>query len=292
MLGYVRCATEELRVKHHSLYQAMYCGLCNSIGKNASKALLPFLSYDFVFLAFIRITATNEKVEFEKQFCLFHPFKNRKKRARDNNALRYASQTALFLTYEKMLDDKLDRDSSFSRRLLVSFFAPFLNRACKKVIKRDPALAPLYSSVSEAMQRGRELEKKDASLDEMCSCFASCLSAIFSFGTEGEEQRILASIGEHLGRFIYTLDAVDDLEQDEKKGCFNPILRRYGSAEKAKDAFPELDMVLSYYISQMKLAFDLLEGDPAPTAVCENIICLGLSRAAGNIMKPKVEKSK
>ena len=126
----------------------------------------------------------------------------------------------------------------------------------------------------------------------MCASFATCLSQIFSFGLEGEKQKILASIGDHLGRFIYTLDAMDDLEEDEKNGSFNPILSRYGSAEKAKEHFPELDMVLAFYVSQMKLAFDLLEGDPAPSAVCENIICLGLTRASGKIMKTKVEKTK
>ena len=93
-----------------------------------------------------------------------------------------------------------------------------------------------------------------------------------------------------MGRFIYTLDAVDDLEADEKKGAFNPILLRYGTAEQAKAHFEELDLVLSYYVNQMKLALDLLEGDQNLFAICDNIICLGLSQTAGNIMKPKTEK--
>ena len=292
MLGYVRCATDELLVKHHSLYQAMYCGLCNSIGKNASKALLPFLSYDFVFLAFLRVMATGEKICFEKQFCMFHPLKNKKMRVQDNVALRYASHTALFLTSEKMRDDLLDGDSSFGRKSLVRLWLPFLNRACRRIIKKNPSLAPLYAIVSSKMEEGRKLEGKNASLDEMCDSFAACLSSIFSFGVEGDENKILASIGDLLGRFIYTVDAMDDLEEDEKKGCFNPLLSRYGSATEAREHFPELDMVLSYYVSQMKLALDLLEGDTAVVAICENIICLGLPRASGKIMKPKVEKTK
>lgn len=292
MLGYVRCATGDLLVKHHALYQAMYCGLCNSIKKNAGRSLLPFLSYDFVFLALIRLLASEEEVAFEKQFCLLHPWKNKRQRTKDNAALRYASQTALFLTYEKMRDDLLDRDSSFFRRALVTLWSPFLRRACKRVVRKDPSLKPLYDTVSASMEEGRELEKKNASLDEMCTSFSRCLSAIFSFGTDERTARILSSVGEHLGRFIYTVDAIDDLESDEKKGAFNPILLQYGSAEKAREHFPELDLVLSYYISQMKLALDLLEGDAALRAVCENIVCLGLTRSAGNIMKLKEEKSK
>ena len=291
MLGYVRCATGDLLVKHHALYQATYCGLCHSIDRNVGKALLPFLSYDFVFLAILRCAATGERLSTEKQFCLLHPLKNRRKRVKDNASLCYSAQTALFLTYEKMQDDLLDRDSSFFKKLLLSLWSPFLKRACRRVIRKNSELAPLFSSVQVAMAKGRELEKKRASLDEMCSSFSACLSEIFSFGTDGDVARILSSMGDYLGRFLYTLDALDDLDQDEKNSSFNPLLTQYGTAIEAKKHFEELDLVLSYYVQQMKLGLDLLDGDPELLAICENIICLGLSRAAGTVMKPKMEKS-
>lgn len=290
MLGYVRCATEELKVKHLALYQAMYCGLCHSIEKNASKMLLPFFSYDFVFLAFLRILATKESIEVEKQFCLLHPLKNKKKRICDNDALRFSARAALFLTCEKMKDDRKDRDTSFGRRFLSCVWLPILQRACRRTVRKNPELKELLGNLSVAMEEGRRLEKEGACLDDMCSSFAKCLSAIFSFGTDGEVSRILVSIGEYLGRYIYTLDAIDDLERDEKSASFNPLLLQYGSAQEAKAHFADLDLVLSYYVSQMKLALDLLDGDKELFAVCENIICLGLSRVAGNIMKPNVEK--
>lgn len=290
MLGYVRCATGEMLVKHHSLYQAMYCGLCHSIRKNTTRALLPFLSYDFVFLATLRLLVSGDPLQTEKQFCLLHPLKNKKKRIKDNAQLRYAAQASLFLTYEKMRDDLLDRDASAARRLLISLWAPVLKRACKRLIRKEPALGSLFSSLSEKMEEGRRLEKNGASLDEMCSSFAGCLALVFSFGTEGRSERILSSLGAHLGRFIYTLDAAEDLEADEKKGAFNPLLARYGDAKLAKANFEELDLVLSFYVDQMKLALDLLEGDKNLFAICDNIICLGLPQEAGRIMKPKTEK--
>lgn len=290
MLGYVRCATGEMLVKHHSLYQAMYCGLCHSIRKNTTRALLPFLSYDFVFLATLRLLVSGDPLQTEKQVCLLHPLKNKKKRIKDNAQLRYAAQASLFLTYEKMRDDLLDRDASAARRLLISLWAPVLKRACKRVIRKEPALGSLFSSLSEKMEEGRRLEKNGASLDEMCSSFAGCLALVFSFGMDGRSERILSSLGAHLGRFIYTLDAAEDLEADEKKGAFNPLLARYGDAKQAKANFEELDPVLSFYVDQMKLALDLLEGDKNLFAICDNIICFGLSQEAGRIMKPKTEK--
>lgn len=290
MLGYVRCATGEMLVKHHSLYQALYCGLCHSIRKNTTCALLPFLSYDFVFLATLRLLVSGDPLQTEKQLCLFHPLKNKKKRIKDNPQLCYAARASLFLTYEKMRDDLLDGDAPSSRRILLWIWAPILKRACKRLIRKEPELGALSSALSEKMEEGRRLEEKAASLDEMCASFAECLALVFSFGLEGEAARILSSLGAHLGRFIYTLDAMDDLDKDEKKGAFNPILLRYGDAKKAKVHFEEMDLVLSFYVNQMKLALDLLEGDKNLFAICDNIICLGLSQSAGKIMKPKTEK--
>lgn len=37
-------------------------------------------------------------------------------------------------------------------------------------------------------------------------------------------QKILRSMGFYLGKFIYIMDAWMDLEQDRKKGCYNPFL--------------------------------------------------------------------
>ena len=204
MLGYVRCASGEMLVKHHSLYQAMYCGLCHSIGINASRALLPFLSYDFVFLSTLRLLVSGEALQLEKQFCLLHPLKKGKKRIKDNAQLSYAAQAALFLTCEKMQDDRLDCDASFGRRCLVALWLPMLRRACRRVARKNQELESLFASLSASMEEGRRLEKSGASLDEMCASFGNCLSSVFSFGTEGASAFIVGGLFGPEGGFAVT----------------------------------------------------------------------------------------
>lgn len=36
----------------------------------------------------------------------------------------------------------------------------------------------------------------------------------------------LRNIGFYIGKFVYILDAYDDLEHDRKKNCFNPLSKR------------------------------------------------------------------
>ena len=45
--------------------------------------------------------------------------------------------------------------------------------------------------------------------------------------TDGQ-RRILSRMGYLLGRWIYMMDAFDDLESDLKRGNYNPLIGRYG----------------------------------------------------------------
>ncbi len=288
MLGYVKPEPAEMLVKHHSLYRAAYCGLCHSVKKNTTRFLLPFFSDDFVFLAVLRMAVSGEEVKTEKEFCLLHPFRKNHRRIADCPSIKYAALTSLVFTYEKMQDEILDGDSSFARRHLVRLWSPWLKKAIGKHCKKDKDFLSFSQKLASLLAESRELEKQNADLDAMCSNFASCLSLAFSYGLEGESGRLMKGIGDHMGRFLYTLDALDDLEKDEKKGAFNPILSRYGSALEAKKHFSELDLVLSFYIQEAKLGLDLLSGENNLIAVCENIIGHGLSGAVRRILKPKM----
>lgn len=286
MLGYVRCQAGEMLVKHHALYRAMYCGLCHTIQKHTTRAQLPFLSYDFVFLALIHSLVNEDPIVPEKQFCLFHPFSKEKKRIKENDALRYSAAVSLFLTKEKLLDDRLDGD----HRALSCLFAYPFSHAEKRLFKKEKELLPLSKELSRLMKEGREAESRGADLDEMCNHFGNALSLIFSYPLEGDKKRLLAGIGASLGRFLYVLDALDDLEKDEKSGSFNPILQKYGSVSQAKEHFPEIDLVLSYEISQMKALLDLLSGDKDLMAILLHIVTVGLPSAQKRVLQPKTEK--
>ncbi len=292
MLGYVKCDTPELLVKHHRLYRAVYCGLCRSIKKNTTRALQPFLSYDFVFFAMLRMLATGEEMHLEKNGCLLHPFRRKEQRLADNASLRFASQISLILTTEKIRDDLVDKDTSFARRFLCALFFPFLKRSVHRLEKREPALTPLIQTLGQTLAEGRELERAGARLDDMCSNFAAVLTQAAIFGLDGDHRRLLSGIADPLGRFLYTLDALDDMERDRKNGAFNPLLYPSESGKIEEPALSQIDLVLSFYIKEMKLAFDLLDGEENLKTICENIITRGLPGEARRIIKPKMGDAK
>ena len=66
MFGYVKTHNPELRVAEYEYYRAAYCGLCRSMGKCTGQCSRMTLSYDFAFLALIRLALTGDKVSEEK----------------------------------------------------------------------------------------------------------------------------------------------------------------------------------------------------------------------------------
>ncbi|MBR3836559.1 MAG: hypothetical protein IKJ74_00295 [Clostridia bacterium] len=285
MLGYVKCDEGELLVKHQRLYRAVYCGLCHSIRVTGMHALLPFHNYDFVFLALFRMLVTGEPLSLERDRCFLHPFRKGKQRLCHNPTLAYTAFAALVLTVEKMRDDLLDSDVSFSRRCMIRLTLPRLIRALRRYEKNESQMKGLSEKVAALLAEGRELEKASAELDILCENFARCLSLLFSFGTSGKEARLLSGMGDLLGRYLYTLDALDDREKDLKSGAFNPVLKN--GVLPSDKALCQMDLVLSFMLGEMKKILDLVEGEPNLLAICENIIGRGLPATAHPILNPE-----
>ena len=61
-------------------------------------------------------------------------------------------------------------------------------------------------------------------MDEAAEPTAAAMKRLFSLCTDDEVQsRILAQIGYCIGKWIYLIDAVEDIDEDTKSGNFNPL---------------------------------------------------------------------
>ncbi|MBQ3865615.1 MAG: hypothetical protein II776_01840 [Clostridia bacterium] len=290
MLGYVKCDPAELLVRQHGLYRALYCGLCRSAVRGFGVASSPFHSYDFVFLAAVRHLVLNEPYRIERRRCFLHPLR-RRPAAADNAVLRDTAFCQLLMIREKMRDDLADRDAPFFRRLACRLWLPLVLGEARRASKKNGAYAALSDRMEKAFCDTRAKEAAGADLDCMCGDFAGILSDLASFGTEGREKRLLAGLGDKLGRFLYTLDALDDLEKDEKKKAFNPVLSACGGSEGLREKLGELDAVQGFYLREMDLILGLIDGDRDLAAICENVVRRGLAAAEKRVLEKREEKN-
>ena len=79
---------------------------------------------------------------------------------------------------------------------------------------------------------------------------------------DGDTRRVLDWIGYNLGRWIYVLDAVNDMEKDYKSGSYNPLLTGMGDvdiSEYRKKTAIEQEISLTFTLENIASSFELLK---------------------------------
>ena len=280
MFGYVRIRKADLLVKEYEYYRAAYCGLCRSMGKCTGQCSRLALSYDVAFLVHIRMLLTGTVPSFKRRRCPVHPLQKREM-MEENDQLSYCAAAAALLAYEKCRDDLADE--GFFGRWKARFRCFLLAGAYRKAKKRLPELAVTVRKHLEALAA---LERqKPASVDAPADIFGALLADVASYGLEGASARVARVIGEKTGKFIYVVDAVDDMKKDAKSGNFNPVLALFGE-NPTNEEREGLRVALIACLSDLEAALDLAPTHQRPEikAVVQNILYLGMPDAVRRVL--------
>ena len=288
MLGYVKTQTSELRVREHTYYRALYCGLCKRMGKCTGNCSRMTLSYDFVFLAALRLSLTGEVPTLKKQRCLLHPF-HKRPTVQACDALDFCADASALLSYHKLTDDLCDERGL--KKLRAALARPFLSGAYRKAKRRHPALdgviATHLGEIAGFESGARAFEGADAIAEQ----FGMLMEAVFSEGLTNTNARIAGTVGRSVGRWIYLVDAADDFDEDRKKNRFNPYRKLFG--DELTDADREtLRVALTVHLLDADRAFALIDTYPAPELkeILANILYLGLPATAARVTGKQDEK--
>lgn len=318
MLGYVTAERAELRMREYDIYRGYYCGICKSIGRRLGQVPRLVLSYDSVFLAMLLGSLTEEKENLDWEHCIVHPVKKvpvckgvQRAAAKDTEAaarggaptpanagnqvagpIDYAADLMVILAYYNVLDDWQDEHSakSFAQKT-------GLTPAFKKLLRMKPEYQNLCESISSVLAELSSLEReKCKSIDRVGEKFAIIMECIFTAYGEVSQKAQLGEIGKHLGKWIYLIDAVDDLADDIKDGNYNPLIYRFeydgGRPEEFWERIREqVELNLFQYLGQISDAYDLLDIRKNKDII-ENIIFFGLRRRTEEILRKGVNSEK
>ncbi len=244
MFGYVTIAADLLSKERQERYRAFYCGLCHRLGKRHGQLGRMTLSYDITFLYMLLSSLYEPENEEELARCLPHPFKPRA--YVQNELADYCCDMNIALAYHKCLDDWQD-DKSLAGRVSASA----LRSAYQRVYELYPEKC---REIERCLKAIHDLEQQEEpSPDAAANLSARMLGVIYRFG-EDLWAAPLTAIGEGLGRFVYLMDAYDDLESDIRKGRYNP-LRFYHDREDYETFIKDS---LTMLIAESTEAFELL----------------------------------
>ena len=267
MFGYVRARRDTMPGGAWENYEAVYCGLCHALKEGYGQRSRLFLNYDFAFLAMLLAPGDAAGASGCRR-CPLHPVHG-KPACAGGPWLELAAAESVVLTYWKLRDTVADEKglSQMEARGL----GLWLKRAYRRARERCPAFD---GQVSALLEKLRGLEQAGcANLDQVADCFACLLRAAAPETGEGARDRVLGELLYHLGRWIYLIDAVDDLEEDRRRGRYNPVAARFPQWSEGDRAY--LRRSMDHSLALAGAAFQLLEGN-VWTPVIENILYSGL----------------
>lgn len=270
MFGYVRPSMERLTEEEQKRFGAMYCGLCRTLDKRYGTAARFILNYDFTFLALL--LSEPEAAKPLHRGCMAHPFQGRDYYASDS-ALELAADCSVILTWWQLCDGVADHGPVEGLKYRAA--ASALDKAYRKASSLRPAFD---RSTAEHLLKLGELERASCpSMDEAADAFAKLLQGISAEVEDPIKARVLEQMLYHLGRWIYLVDAADDLADDFKSGNYNPLIYRFAltSGDLTDEARNALVVSLDHSIRLISAAFELWDfGDWS--AVIRSVVYEGL----------------
>lgn len=270
MFGYIRPMQSEMKVRELEQYKACYCSLCRTLGKKYGIATKFILNYDFVFLAML-MWSPNEKCRYETYKCPIHPIKGKCMCSSSETIDRCAGYSVI-LTYWKLCDSAAD--DGFFKAFIARAAALSIRRAYKKATQEYPEFE---TAVRTGLLELSKLEKQnEPSMDKMADKFAQILCAA-ACSEQESDQRIKKQILYHMGRWIYILDAANDIAEDKKSGNYNPVAIRYGLNDGVltENAKKSIQMTLEHSENMITSAYELLPRNHW-TDITRNILYLGM----------------
>ena len=124
MFGYIYVNEQELKLREYTAYRSFYCGLCRNLYQRYGRTAQMMLNYDLTFLAILLTGLYESETKVEERRCILHPL-NRHKSA-ENDAISYAADMCVLLSYHKLKDDWTDEHS-----IIGASGAALLKKSCK-----------------------------------------------------------------------------------------------------------------------------------------------------------------
>ena len=245
MFGYVKTDFPNLYIKDDTLYKAMYCGLCKSIGKCCGNKCRLVLNYDLTFLSVLLHNVCNIDVKVEKQRCLVHWFRKKAMSNVTELSKRIANLNVILAHY-KILDDIIDNGKGKFKKL-------FINKGYKKAKKSEPILDEIVRIGYENLRK-LELDRCE-SIDIVADCFSNIiLNCVKELSGEYFSES-LSNLAYNLGKWIYLIDAIDDFDKDLEKKSYNVFALNFKDVTSKKELIEKYSKniieIFSYIVGEL-----------------------------------------
>jgi len=213
VFGYVAPNMPALDDEQKKRFRSIYCGLCHVLHQRHGQIGCATLSYDLTFLALLLNSLYEPDEERGEERCLTHPI--RKHAYVSATPFTYAADMNIALAYHKCMDNWLD-----DRNIIARSEAGLLKRCYARVREQYPEKC---RAIEQWLDEIHQIEAAPSSeIDAPVNSTGRMLGELFVWKNDVWAES-LRTIGNGIGRYIYFMDAYDDLSKDIKRNSFNPL---------------------------------------------------------------------
>lgn len=277
MFGYLTVCRDELKIKDERTYKAYYCGICEELRKQHGQISRFSLTYDMTFLALLLQGVYEGQTQSGEKRCLPHPVKAHPVITGKSTA--YAADMNVLLCYYDHLDDWEDEKKPSG--LVMSHG---MRRTFEKTAARYPRQMQAIQTYLKELKNCEATNSQD--VDLAAGLTGKLMAEIFS-PEEDSFREILGRLGFQLGKFIYLMDAWEDIEKDLEKGNYNPFFIWV----KEPEFDNRVHQLLLMIASDAARAFEQLPIEEN-VDILRNILYCGIWSKYQMTMKHKKEKKK
>lgn len=230
MFGTIVTNPTALSKEERARYAAFYCGLCHQLDAGYGSIGCATLTYDMTFVDLLLSSLYTLPEEDGKRHCMPHPIKKHSYVV--TAATPYAADMNIFLAYYQFMDDWNDDKNRVARE------------KARMLEEHLPALREKWprqcAAIEDNLALLGEMEKEnELNPDLPANTFGQLMGELLVW-REDEYADTLHRMGAALGRYVYLLDAVNDLRADIKKQRYNPLV-----AQMDTDFAPILTMMMA-----------------------------------------------
>lgn len=282
MFGYVLPDKPHMYFKDHNLYRAFYCGSCIQTKNSYGTAARIATNYDMTFLEVLLHSVLEVQPEYKELRCILDPRK--KLTVTKNDLIDKMLALNILMFYHKLTDDVVDGKKG--AKTIRGFFTGAYKKALKALPACDGIISQKYADL-RALERAK-CDSPDRAADPFAAMLRDCVREIV--GEKYSDN--LGTLCYNLGRYIYFMDALDDVDKDTKKKNYNPFLIKFCDYSGRTDFFKRHRDELAFYVNtsintiiNAYIALDLQNGRD----LLYNIICRGLRTRLNQLLESEKE---
>ena len=280
MYGYIIPDKPNMYIKDFTFFRAFYCGFCKSIGHKCGQIARFGTNYDMTFFNIFLHNVLDKEVQIKSEACILAPLK--KKPVVQNDSLtEQVVDINTLMFYYKVEDNYIDGEK-FKSSVLAPIIIPKAKKAKKKMPEIDKILKEGFDNL-RVMERANE-----TSIDKVSEPFSIIIAEIARIIIGDKFNDYIYNLCYNLGKWVYLMDALDDIEEDFEQKRYNPMLAKFNNFESREQFLETNKKDLEYIMMSVyngivnnynKLDVKISEG------ILSNVFYLGLKKQTDDMLK-------